>query len=111
MIINHSLYVFFYFPENYCNSKFEYKPPTPIIVKPSTRPPSVTPETEKDNHVLVIVCVVVITIALAVGLASLYVLYKRKTSQPFGPLPQQDHEQGLGRAMMPQNQSSIVPLR
>ena len=110
MIIKHSLYLF-HFPENYCNSKFEYKPPTPIIVKPSTRPPSVTPETEKDNHVLVIVCVVVITIALAVGLASLYVLYKRKTSQPFGPLPQQDHEQGLGRAMMPQNQSSIVPLR
>ena len=59
----------------------------------------------------IIIGAVVITIILAVGASFAYIVHKRKISRPFGPLPQQDHDQGIGRAMMPLNQSSIVPLR
>ena len=103
--------IFILFLENYCNSKFEYSPPKPIIVKPSTRPPSPIPEVKDYNYVPIIIGAVVITIVVAVGLAFVYIIYKRKTSQPFGPLPQQDHVGGMGRPLMPQTQNSVVPLR
>ena len=59
-----------------------------------------------------IVGVVVIIIVLAVGASVAYVVHKRKTPRPFGTLPQQDVDVGLGRAMnLTQNQNSLVPLR
>ena len=54
----------------------------------------------------------VIIIVLAVGASCAYVIHKRKTPRPFGPLPQQDVDVALGRAMnLTQNQNSLVPLR
>ena len=56
----------------------------------------------------VIIGAVVITIVLAVGASVVYIVHKRKSHYP---LPQEDHGEGMGRTMMPQNQNSIVPLR
>ena len=79
----------------------------------STTPPAppISKSGQNDDAPKIIAVVVVAVIVVAFGIGSIvFVVHKRKTSQPFDPLAQQDIGDGLGRSIH-RNQSTLVPLR